>query len=335
MDKGSTEMNRFIGIDISKDKLDIGLLREAGKVKTKVMTHQQKHFAELVRWILKHTGVSAAEVLLTLEPTGTYHEALVYFLSDAGFNIFLANPGQAHKYAQSVGAVHKTDKKDALMLARYGKAMVAEQTLELWQPEPAEARQLKVMLRRLDALERDLQREQNRLEASEQTDMSARVQQSIRDMITVLEAEIAKLEKDIDDHIDQYPDLKRNRALLESIKGVGPVISREMVALFACKAFRNARQVAAFLGLIPVIRTSGKWVGHSKLSKTGPGRIRAKLYMAAVTASQHNPDIRAQKERLLQQGKNNMQALGAAMRKLVQICYGVIKHQTEYQPQVT
>ena len=333
MNKGSNEMNAFVGIDVSKEKLDIGWLREAGKVKTKVFKHQQQQFKAIRDWLLKNTGLPAEQVVITLEPTGIYHEALLYFLDEAGFKLLLVNPGRARKYAESLGQTHKTDKTDGLMLARYGKAQVTEAEARFWQPEAPEARHLKVLLRRLDALEKDLQREENRLEASSQSDSTDRVVQSIRDMIRVLKEEIARLQQDIDDHIDHYPELRRNRELLESVKGIGPVISRELVCLFACKRFINARQLAAFLGVIPKLKESGKQKGHVVLSKTGPARLRAKLYMAAVVATTHNRDIRAQRNRLIKQGKNKMQALGAAMRKLVQICFGVIKHQTEYQPQ--
>lgn len=335
MNKGSNEMYVFVGIDVSKEKLDIGWLREAGKVKTKVFSHRRSHFDALKGWLLKQTGVPAEQMVITLEPTGIYHEALLYDLHEAGFRLLQVNPGRARKYFEALGEIHKTDKKDAVMLARYGRAQVTEGAPIFWQPEAPEARHLKVLLRRLDALEKDLQREENRLEASSQSDCTDRVVQSIRDMIRVLKEEIARLEQDIDDLIESHPYLRKNRRLLNSIKGIGDVMSRELVCLFACKYFKNARQVSAFLGLIPKLRESGKMKGHTALSKTGPARIRQKLYMAAVVASQHNQDIRAQRDRLLKQNKNKMQALGAAMRKLVQICFGVIKHQTEYQPQVT
>jgi len=108
-------------------------------------------------------------------------------------------------------------------------------------------------------------------------------------------------------------------------------MARELVYLFAAKHFKTAKQVAAYVGLIPKLKESGKLKGHTTLSKTGPSRLRAKLYMAAVSACQHNPDIKVQRKRLLKAGKTKMQALGAAMRKLIQICFGVVKNQTEYQ----
>lgn len=323
-----------IGVDVSKDKLDLSWLRDptTGKQKTKVFKNTQSNHLDVVSWLLKQTQAAPEDILITLEPTGVYHEALVYSLHEQGFNLFLANPGRAKKYAQSLGLTHKTDKEDATMLARYGASQ--PQSVKLWQPEAVEIRELKAIMRRLDALEKDLQREKNRQDSSEFSPTSPRVIRSLQEMIAALEAEIIELEREIDKHIDQFPSLKNNRKLLESIRGIGPVMSRELVYLFAAKVFDNAKQVAAYLGLIPKLRESGKWKGHTCLSKTGPARIRAKLYMAAVSASTHNPDIRQQKQRLLKAGKKPMEALGAAMRKLVQICFGVIKHQSEYQPQM-
>ena len=107
-----------------------------------------------------------------------------------------------------------------------------------------------------------------------------------------------------------------------------------MLALFNTKQFNNAKQVSAFLGLIPKQQESGLFKGRSRLAKTGNSSIRAKLYMAAVVATQYNPDIKDQYERLQSNGKCKMQALCACMRKLVQICFGVIKHQIPYQSQV-
>ena len=335
MNKGRNEMYTHIGIDVSKEKVDLGWVRDAAKnkVKSKVFANKVKDFEAVASWITKNAGVSPDEVLITLEPTGVYHQHLADYLGDQGFNIFLVNAGLAKKYAQAVGIVHKTDKSDALMLAYYGLAKEREGSVELWHPAPQEARHLDILLRRLDALEKDLQREENRFEASSHGISTPLVIESIEKMIQVLKDEIARLTSDIDDHIDRHPELKEKRERMTTIDGVGPVVSREMTSLFANHVFKNAKQVSAYLGLIPKIKESGNWKGHTSLSKTGPSRLRAKLYMAAVVASTYNSDIKAQRDRLLANGKNKMQALGAAMRKLVQICFGVVKHQQSYLPQ--
>jgi len=327
-------MCEFTGIDVGKEKFDVGWLRDVktGKKKTKVFKNTAAGHQQTADWLLNNLKVPAESIVVTLEPTGVYHEALLYFLHGCGFQMMLVNPGKARKYAESINQVHKTDKLDAVTLACYGHAQ--HHQLPLWQPEAPEVRELKVMIRRLDALEKDLQREQNRQEASLVSLSSERVTQSIKEMIETLTAEIQRLQQDIDDHIDRFPELKCNRELLESVKGIGPVMSRELVYLFASKRFKSARQAAAYLGLIPRLNESGKRKGRTTLSKMGSARIRAKLYMAAVSAATHNPDIKAQKVRLLKAGKAKMQAIGAAMRKLIQICFGVIKHQSEYQPQL-
>ena len=153
-------------------------------------------------------------------------------------------------------------------------------------------------------------------------------------MITALHNQKSALKAEIDRHIDSHPSLKKDRRLLESIPGIGPVISALMLAVIHSRNFERATQCSAFLGLNPVQCESGTSVyKRPRLSKKGDGQIRAKLYMAAIVATHHNPDIRRQYKRLLRNGKTKMSALGAAMRKLVQICFGVLKHQNKYQPQ--
>ena len=113
--------------------------------------------------------VSLSETLITVEATGIYHEAIVHFLYEEGFQVFVANPGRAKKFAQSLGLLHKTDKSDAAMLAKYGSLQA--DNVQLWKPESPQAREIKVLVRRLNALVKDVQRESNRLEASSISDV--------------------------------------------------------------------------------------------------------------------------------------------------------------------
>lgn len=326
-------MTKYVGIDIGKEQVDICWLKdpETGKTKTKTFKNKPEVFPSICLWLTSQTEENSSQITILLEATGVYYEALSYFLYDQGFQLIVSNPGRAKKFAQSIGLTHKTDKSDSIMLAKYGFAQ--HHGLTLWKPESIEVRGLKAMMRRLSSLEKDCQREKNRLEASAISDSSDRVLLSLKTMITVLQSEITALKGDIDSHIDQHPELRKNRQLLLTIKGVGEVIAREMVYLFAAKSFSNAKQVAAYLGLIPKLNESGAFKGRTTLSKSGPSRIRAKLYLASVCASTHNSQIKAQRDRLIRAGKTKMQALCAAMRKLVQMCFGVIKNQTEYQVQ--
>jgi len=321
-----------IGIDVSKEKLDLGWLRDpiANKKKTKVFDNRPAHLASIRDWILKNTKAEPADIQITIESTSVYHEAVVYFLAEQGFKIFMPNPAKFKHFVQSQGVVHKTDKSDAIMLARYG---LNRGDQPLWVPERPEIRALKGMLRRLAALEKDRQRELNRLETAQLSGASSVVLQSLKDVIHTLETQIETLEKHIDDHIDDDPEMKITREQLTSIPGVGAVVSREMVYLLLSRLFLTARQVACYVGVIPSIEESGRSLAKSRMSKQGPSRLRAKLYMAAVVAKRFNPDVRAQYERLTKAGKTNMQAIVAAMRKLVHICFGVVKNQQKFEPQ--
>ena len=324
----------MLGIDVSKAKLDCLWLRDPVglKVKSKVFANSASGYQALLAWALKQTGEPVGELKCVMEATGIYHEGLAYALHEAGARVSVVNPAQLRDYAKSLGSRTKTDRQDALVIARFG----ATQQPRVWQPEPAEVRRLKALLARLDAVKQDIQRELNRLEKAQITATSAEVITSIETVHRQLNEEKARLEVLIEEHIDRHPGLKQDRALLESIPGVGPVVAQQMVALLRSRAFVSAAQCAAFLGLVPVQHESGSSVrGRPRLSKAGNALLRAKLYMAAIVATRYNPDIRRQYERLLRHGKAKMAALGAAMRKLVQICFGVLKHQTSYLPQTT
>ena len=325
-------MTHYIGIDVSKNKLDVAWLKDPTKikVKTKVFKNNLSDFTHLLDWLKTTVTDNLTDVHICLEATGVYHENVAYYLHDHGLSVSIINPAYVKSYGDSLGSRNKTDKKDSVLLAHYAHSAHPK----LWNPPPAEARYLKSLLSRLDALQEDLQRELNRQEKAEVTDTAPIVKQSIGQMITALETAIAKLNNDIDDHIDKHPSLKQDQDLLESIKGVGTTVSRQMVSLMHNKQFNSASQMAAFLGLVPKHHESGLFKGKSRLAKNGSSDIRAKLYMPALVAIKYNPDIKAQYERLLAHGKCKMQAVCAAMRKLVHICFGVIKHQQPYQAKV-
>lgn len=323
----------YIGIDVSKEKLDCTWLRDiaTNKVKSKTIKNTANGFQSLIDWAVRNTQQPLDQLHFTMEATGIYHEALAYRLHEAGTNVSVINPAQMHNYAKSLGSRTKTDKKDSLIIAHFG----ATQSPLLWQPEAIEIRQLKALIARYAAIEKDVLREKNRLEKSQITQVCHEVVHSIKTVITQLGEEKDRIKKLIDDHINQHPQLKQDRDYLQSIPSVGPVISQYMVALIRSRNFTSAKQCSAFIGLNPIQYESGSSVrGRAHLSKAGNAKIRAKLYMAAIVAIKHNPDIKQQYERLLEKGKSKMSALCAAMRKLVQICFGVLKHQTPYQSQV-
>jgi transposase len=322
------------GIDVSKKKLDCAWLRDSTsrKVKNRTFENTPAGFQALISWAKASSQAPIEGTHFTLEATGVYHEALAYALYQAGARVSVVNPAHIKRYAESFGRRSKTDKRDSVIIALYGATHQPRQ----WQPEPAEIRVLKALLGRLEALEKDIQREQNRLEKATITQASVVVCDSIQTILAHLETEKKRLLTRIDTHIDQHPNLKSDRTLLASIPGIGPVMTRYMMAMLRSREFDSAAQAGAYAGLVPVQHESGTSVrGKATISKTGNATLRAKLYMAAVVAVQHNPVIRAHYRRLLQNGKSKMAALVAAMRKLVHICFGVLKHQTPFQAPTT
>lgn len=326
------EYMKIIGIDVSKTKLDCLWVRDLQtmKVKSKVQPNTPAGHKALLEWASQQTGEPIANLHFVMEATGVYHETLAHSLHDAGTQVSVVNPARIHDFRRSLGSQSKNDKKDSIVIARFG----ITQSPPLWEPESVEIRQLRALIARYEAVKKDIQREVSRLEKAVVSGISGEVRSSIETVHSHLEVEKRRLESLIDDHMNNHPGLKNDRALLESIPGVGPVVAQQMVAVIRSRPFAGARQCAAFLGLVPIERQSGSSVySPPRLSKHGDGRVRAKLYMAAIVAIRHNPDIRCQYERLLKNGKSKMSALCAAMRKLVQICFGVLKHQVPYQPQ--
>lgn len=325
-------MKTVIGIDVSKSKLDCLWLREIDghKVKMKVHPNTPGGFEQLQAWAQKQTGQTIKNILFVMEATGIYHERLAYALYEAGAQVAVLNPAQVRDYAKGIAVRTKNDKKDSLVLALYG----AKESVRLWQPEPQSIRRLKALLARLSALEEDIRREKNRLEKAQISPDNQTVEDSIHTVLVGLEQEKKRLEKLIGNHIDGDPQLKNDQHLLESIPGVGKVLGRYMMAVFRSRPFHSARQMAAYLGAVPVEYQSGTSVNkRPRLSKAGSATIRAKLYLPAVVACRYNPTAKALYERLLARGKAPMAAIGAVMRKLVHICFGVLKHQKAYSTQ--
>lgn len=319
----------FIGIDVSKAKLDCSLLLDvaSSKRRAKSVANSKTGITDLLIWCAKQ-HVACHELHAIMEGTGVYHEQAALALSDAGVTVSIVNPAQVKDFGRSLGVRTKTDGVDSLVLARYGALLKPR----AWTPPAQEARTLQALLSRREAIAQDLQRERNRLEKADATDTPPLIRQSLVDSMTFLENQLAKLQQEIDDHINKHPGLKADRDLLTSIPAVGPQVSNHLLSVIHNHDFQSAEQFAAYLGLVPVERQSGTSIqGRPRLSKAGPARIRAVLYMAAIVGTQHNPHVKALYQRLQHRGKTKMSALGAAMRKLVHLCFGVLKTRQPYQ----
>jgi transposase len=316
-------MPAILGIDISKAEFDVALVQD-GRTKTGVFPNTPQGFSKLGRW-LKKQGVETVHACL--EATGTYGEALAEFLHATGRQVSVVNPAQIKAYGQSQLVRNKTDQADARLIADF----CATQHPALWTPPAPEWKELQALVRHLDSLKTMRQQERNRLSAGLS---SATVEQALHEHIAFLDHQIAALEQQIQDHIDHHPDLKRQQDLLKSIPGIGGQTAFILLAeIRSIPAFASARQLAAFAGLSPRQRRSGTSVrGQTRLTKTGSARLRKALYMPAIVAWRFNPLIATFCQRLAARGKPKMVILGAAMRKLLHLVYGVLKSGQPFDP---
>ena len=313
----------ILGIDIAKRKFDVALM-VGGKIKNKVCQNTPEGFKELLRW-LERQGVRQTHACM--EATGNYGEALAVALGDAGHLVSIVNPARIQGFAKSELLRTKTDQVDAGLIARFCAAMKPD----AWTPPPVEVRHLQALVRRLDVLNALKMEEENRLES---TPADSPTVSSIQAHLHFLRKEIAATEALIRDHFDQYSGLRAQRDLLTSIPGIGDKTAAVILAEIRCVGdYESARQLVAYAGLAPRERLSGSSVrGKARLCKTGNGRLRRALYMPAVVAKRYNPTIQAFCHRLLERGKAPKAVIGAAMRKLLHIVYGVLKSGRPFDP---
>ena len=320
MNENPVSLDAVVGIDVAKKKVDVAAILN-GKAKSKVFDNTPAGHAELQRWLLDR-GFSSAQTHVCMEATGPYSEALALALVDAGWPVSVVNPARIKGFAQGELSRNKTDRADAALLARFCAAMHPS----LWAPPSAAFRQLRAWVDRLQMLKDMRQQEANRIEAFEASsnkEMVANVQLHI----DWLDVEITRLEDDIDDHIDRHPELKADAALIESIPGIGRTTVAKVLAYAGdVRRFDSAKALAAFIGVTPRQRLSGTSVrGRTMLSRTGHKALRNALYMPGLVARRHNVALKVFGDRLALTGLAPKAVIGAVMRKLVHLIYGVIK----------
>jgi len=318
-------MMMILGIDVAKDKVEVALFNDKQFIASGEFTNTAAGFKKLSQWL---TNKEAKAVWACMEATGRYGDALATYLHEQKHNVSVVNPARIKKYAESQLKRNKTDKLDAKTIADFCRT----QEPALWTPPAPEKRALQEMVRRLHALIVARTRERNRLKAGLE---SAVVKTSVTESLEFLTSQIAHLTEQIQAHINQYPALKAAQHLLTSIKGIGDktafIIMGELPDV---TRFANSGQVTAYAGLSPQQHTSGTSVRKkTRLTKTGNQALKTALYFPALSALQHNPLVKALAARLQERGKEKMVIVGAAMRKLLQLVYGVLKSGQPFDPE--
>jgi len=296
-----TELCEYVGIDVSKAMLDVACYRSRAFQQFK---NTAKGISKLVDWLRE-----IQPQLVVLEATGGLELACVAELMQAGLPVAVINPGRIRGFARSIGQLAKTDKLDAMVIAHFAQAT---QPKPRKAPTPQEEKLSALLTRRRQLIEM--------LTAEKNRQHSARfgMQAHIQDHIDWLKQELDQLDQQIDAHIDQYPQWKEKAQLLLSVPGVGRVTTVTLLALLPELGTINRQQIAALVGVAPVNKDSGKRQRKRRVFG-GRANVRCVLFMAALSASKHNPQIRSFYNRLLKNGKEKKVALTACMRKLLVI----------------
>jgi transposase len=310
-------LGRFLGIDISKAKIDCALLAE-GKFRNKTFTNTTEGMGALIAWMgaIEHAA---------MEATNVYWELCAEALTAAGVTVSVVNPALIKAYAESLGKRVKTDSVDAKTIAGF----VKERRPRPWERAPASHRQLRALVQRYEALLGMRTMESNRADTADGS-----VRPSIDKHLAWLDSELAAVQAAMRKLIDDDDELKGKRELLQSIPGVGDkTIQAVLSFLNVINAMNNARQFSAFGGLTPAIRQSGKSVDNKPhLSKTGHSLLRKALYMPAMVACHRTAWGKKFRDRLAANHKAPKLIIGAMMRKLAQVIFGVLKSGKPFNP---
>ena len=318
-------MASYLGVDVSKKKLDVALLNEDGKYKSKVFDNNPAGHAALSVWLHAHAPGGSAAVHVCMEATGSYHEQLACHLHDEGMLVSVANPLQVKRFIEVEGKRNKTDSADAKSLARYCEVTKPQ----AWEAPPKAVRALQALVARLDTLTEMRQSELNRLEVANDA-----VRDSLEAVISALARSIEEVKARIQQTIDDDPDLHRRSELLQTIPGLGERTVPQLLAFIGRpERFKSIKALTAFASLSPVIRQSGTSLNkHRGTHVRGHREIKRVLYFPAIVAIQHNPLVKRFSDRLKAQNKPSMVVIVACMHKLLAIAFGVLKSGKPFDP---
>lgn len=313
----------IVGIDLAKLTFDATLLTSSGAQHHHTFANTPAGFTQFATW-LKRFKVSQAH--LCMEATNIYWEALAAWGHAQGYTVSVVNPARIKGHALASMQRNKTDKLDSLVIADFCRA----HRPQAWEPMSDAQRHLRALLRLRDDLLQTQLQQQNRLRDT--TD--ALVRRVLQSVLTAISTELQELERRITAHVAAQAELAAELALLASVVGIGALTAAKVLAEMPDLAsYASAKAAAADTGVTPSHFESGTSVRRRpRMSKVGKAGLRAALYWPAITAMTRCPGFRAFAEALAKRGKPKKVIIGAVMRKLMHVMYGVLKHRTPYDP---
>jgi len=307
------EEKYYVGIDISKDILDVAVLPSKERSQ---YPNDHGGMNKLIPW-LKKLPVE----MVVMEPTGGYEALAAAALSSKHVPVAIVNARQIRQYARAKGILAKTDSIDALVMAEFAEAVKPE----VRQIPNKETREIKMIVSRRRQLLEMITAEKNR-----KTTAADSIKSGIQTHIDWLKKEVDDIDKDLRGRIEESPVWQIKDNLLQSIPGVGKVLSSTILAELPELGKLNRKQIAALVGVAPYNRDSGKMRGKRSVWG-GRAAVRCVLYMATLVSIKYNPVIKDLYDRLVEKGKAKKVALVACMRKLLVIMNAIMKTEKPWQ----
>jgi len=297
----------FVGIDVSKNKLDIAFGKNTSPF---TIPYNEKGIDSLIQKLLK-----CQIQLIVLESTGGLENKIFRQLQKRNFPVVVVNPRQIRDFAKATGQLAKTDSLDARIIAHFAEAIQPEVRPVL----DEKAQQFKALIRRRKQIVKLISAEKNRLQQAPEILID-----DIKEHIHFLQKQLEKINSDIDKHLSSNDDWKDIQKLLQSVPGIGPITSASIIVELPELGRLNRKKIAALTGVAPFNRDSGKFKG-TKSVWGGRADIRAILYMATLSAVRFNSVIKNFYLRLLNAGKKKKVAIVACMRKLIVILNALVR----------
>lgn len=302
-----------IGVDISKDALDVHRLTDGARRR---FANDDAGHSALIAW----AGKAIRRVVF--EPTGPYHRAFERALTTRGVPFVKVNPRQARRFAEATGKLAKTDRLDAALLARMGNVLALE---------PRAGRQeglmeLKELLVAREALVKDRTAAKNR---GKRLTLPLLKRQNL-ERLKQIDRQLDALDAEMKARVDATPELAQRCAILTSIPGIGFLTAYALLIEMPELGSLESGQSASLAGLAPITKQSGQWRGRSFI-QAGRATVRTALYMPALVATRFNPDLKAKYQQLTQAGKPAKLAITAIMRKLIVLANALLKKGRPWQ----
>jgi transposase len=308
----------MVGVDVSQAQLDVALW-PGGE------SFSVSNDADGVGQLLERMGKLGVQAVV-IEASGGPEDLVVGELCAAGLKVAVVNPRHVREFARSLGRLAKTDRLDALVLAQFGQSAQSHGRLTLTQLPDAATAELKALVRRRRQLIGMLGAETNRRRGA-----SKAVKRSIVATIRALKRGLVELEQQVRETIKNSPAHQQKIAMLQQVQGIGPHLSRTLVAEVPELGQIGRRQLAALIGVAPYAHESGKFKGR-RMIWGGRAGVRTTLYMAMLSATRYNPLLAPFYRRLLERGKSKKLAYIACARKLLVILNAMLRDGTSWRP---